>query len=149
MMGLLLKTLLFSMATDNLPASEDTRADKKYFEQINTENDTIDAYVDADHNAGDLILWGPYVALVNHNVSAESYASLRTKDGILVTTAQVATGSTFATPSQEVWFDPTTMLVHDTEAAGLYGVGPLAAPMDANGVIGFYKRRYWIESEET
>ncbi len=146
---MLLKLLLGLMATTDLPATEDTRADLDYFEQINTNNDTIDALVTADHVAGELIIWGPYVALVNHAVAAGDLASLRVKDGICVTTAQIAAGAAFDTPGTEVWFDPATGNVTDVEADGLYGVGPLATAMDANGVIAFYKRRYWYMSDKT
>ena len=141
--------LAYLMATPNLPATEDTRADLNYFEAVNTNNDTIPFLADDDYEAGDMILWGPYVGIVNKDVASGSWGSLRDKDGILVTTRQVATGSTFATVGNPVWFNETTGEVSDTEAAGLVDIGPLATALDANSVISFYKRRYYVESELT
>lgn len=145
----LFKLLAGLMATPNLPADEDTRADFESYEAINTNNDTIEATADQDYLAGQIILWGPYVCRVNHNVASGDTMSLRVKDGILVVTSRVGAGSTFATPSQEVWYDPITRLCHDVEGSGMVGIGPLALAMDANGAIAFYKRRYWIEGELT
>lgn len=138
--SLLLKVLLFAV----IPATEDTRADLDCFEIINTNNDTIEVAAPANHAAGDFQIWGPYCGIWNSDVLLGAEGSLRVKDGIGVLTSQIAAGAVFATAGQEVWYNPITDQFTDTEAAGLFGVGPLGAEMNADGVIAFYKRRYWI-----
>jgi len=147
-MNELMKALLV-LSDVNLPAQEDTRADYATYEAINTNNDTIECTADQDYNGGDITLWGPYCGRVNANVNRGEQMSLRVKDGILIVTSAIGGGSTFATESQEVWFEPATGLFHDTEGEGMVGVGPLATTMNAQGAITFYKRRYWIEGELT
>jgi predicted RecA/RadA family phage recombinase len=139
--------LLSILTTTDLPATEDTRADLDYFELVNTNNDTIIFTADADYEAGDMILWGQYVGIVNADVLTGEEGSLRVKDGIKVSTDQVSAG-TFAVEAGTVWFNAATGQITDTEAAGLYNIGQIShdGTMDADGVVKFYKRRYPIIS---
>jgi len=136
----LLKLLLFAI----LPATEDTTANEDYHEIISTNNDVIEVPTALPRTHATIVIWGPYVGLVRGNAAALAEMSLNIKDGVSVQTAQIAAGALFATSEAEVWYNPTTGEVTDTEAAGLYGIGPVVTPLNANGVMVFNKRRYWI-----
>lgn len=140
-----LLTVLMSDVS-SLPATEDTRANLDYYEDVNTNNDTILFTADQDYIAGELIVWGQYIGIVNADVSTGEQGSLRVKDGIKVTTAQVASLATFATEAATVWYNAATGEITDVEAAGLHNVGQVSDVIDSDGVVKFYKRRYYITS---
>lgn len=144
----MLLKLLSILQTTDLPATEDTRADLDYFELVNTNNDTILFTADADYSAGTMIIVGQYVGIVNADVLSGAVGSLRVKDGIKVSTDQVASGATFATEAATVWFNPTTDEITDVEASGLYNIGQVShdGTIDSDGVVKFYKRRYHVIS---
>lgn len=140
-----LLTVLMSDVS-SLPASEDTRLNLDYYEDVNTNNDTILFTATADHSAGELIVVGQYIGIVNADVLTGETGSLRVKDGIKVKTAQVATVATFATEGATVWFNATTDEITDVEASGLLNIGQVSDVIDTDGVVGFFKRRYYITS---
>ena len=150
----LLKSLFFLVDIDDLPAEEDTRANKKCYEAIIT-TDTIEVTADQDYSAGDFTLWGSGLynlcGIVNANVVAGDTMSLRVKDGIVVVSSEIGAGSVFNTEGQEVYFDPSDGNFYDTHTAGdgRVGVGNLRLVMDAEGAIAFYKRRYYKPDEDT
>jgi hypothetical protein len=144
-----------------LPGSEDTRADAKYYEH-EPSCDHLRFTAQGNLTAGDIVLIGLaegargtaieqfWVGLVDVDVVAGALGSARVTEGILVRTAKLADGAAFTLRGQEVWYDPVTETVDDTQDADLYLIGYVREPTDDDGVMGFEKRRYSIigESQE-
>lgn len=125
-----------------LPASEDTRADIRNWVDKEGGDHIEIAAVDVATDQYDMVKFGPWCGIADEDALLGAACSIYAKEGIEVDSAEIATGSTFATQGSEVWYNPTTKEYVSTEAAGLFLVGYVMKPTNANGVFSFEKKRY-------
>lgn len=130
------------------PVNENTTGDENFHVIMDPPNNHLFPWTNdtgADVAKGDVVILGPLVGIADEDIATGDEGSLNIGDGDGVLTAQVAPGSTFVTPGQEVWYDPATGLVQDTSANNLYGIGVnVRDALSADGVLAFLKRRYWV-----
>jgi hypothetical protein len=156
------KALLLSV----LPGSEDTTSDFPFYVhedscdhlRFNT-SEILPAPGHAVH-AGDLVIVGPagaageeqnWVGISDDDAALNASTTCFVKEGILVRCipTKIAPNASFTQKGQRVWFDPVTELVDSNEDTDLYLVGYVREPTDADGVMGFEKRRYAILGNST
>lgn len=90
-----------------------------------------------------------FCGIILSGVASGVETSIRETEGIQIDTDNLETGALFTTFGQQVWFDPINAVFTDTEDSGLWLVGYVIIPTNANGVMRFEKRRYAIAGEAT
>lgn len=90
-----------------------------------------------------------FCGVVLNGVVTGSPYTIRETEGIQLDTDNLETGALFTVFGQQVWYDPINKVFTDTEDAGLWLVGYVIIPTNAQGVMRFEKRRYAIAGEAT
>lgn len=94
----------------------------------------------ADLEQYEFTVIGRYACVADEAIEAGEIGSFHVEEGILCQAEDFVAGEgTFATPNQEVFWDPVTGDFSDTETVDYFLVGQLVTVLDANGVIVFSK----------
>ncbi|KKK99744.1 hypothetical protein LCGC14_2629670 [marine sediment metagenome] len=142
------------MTAKNLPASENTANDFRNWiikESVGNESGSHIKVPSADqaYTQYDMCVSLPWCGIVDNGVAVGDGFNMHVTEGIQADTKQLEAGASFTVFGQEVFYNTVTKLYTDHEDAGLYVVGYVITPTDANGIMRFEKRRYVIEGEAT
>lgn len=133
------------------PASGHTADEFKNFVKTEGQDHKINIPFPAGCAQNDMIVYGPWCGLADETVAAAAGAtvSIHVKEGIRVSSRQIAPASVFNTVGQGVWFNPVDGLYYDTEDAGLFLVGYVDVVTGADGCFAFEKVRYVVKGVAT
>jgi hypothetical protein len=142
------------MTARSLPATENTVDNFRNWiikESVGNESGShiLNPAADQGYDQYDMVVQLPWCGIADHEADQGDEISMHVTEGIQIDTKEIAAGALFATFGTEVWYDPTTKTYTDTEDAGLYLVGYVILPLNANGEMRFEKRRYVVEGQAT
>jgi hypothetical protein len=142
------------MSYKDLPGREDTLDDFRNWiikESVGNESGShiLNPAADQAYDQYDMIVQLPWCGLADNAVAIGAEVSMHVTEGIQIDTKELAAGASFTAFSQEVWYNPVTKTYIDVEDDGLYLVGSVILPTDADGVMRFEKRRYAVAGVAT